>query len=96
MSYTESVQTLYGLDDGQPTLSAVETAALLAKFPIMGPVDVLAFGAYVTEDFVVHSADPVLTLGYMSDDDDTALDTNLVSLTMSSAATSTLKSGDGT
>jgi hypothetical protein len=95
MAYSEPIAILMGRDDGQATLSAVETAALLAKFPLACDIEVLEFGVIVTEDFTAHDVDPVLTLGTMSDDDDTALDTNLVSLTLSSAATASLKAGDG-
>jgi hypothetical protein len=64
--------------------------------PIPCDVEVLAWGAIVTEDFVVHTADPILTIGTCNDVGDTALDTNLQSLTLSSSAVATLKSGDGT
>jgi hypothetical protein len=96
MAYSEPIQILYTITNssGKPVESAVETAALIGLYPIPCDVEVLAFGAIVTEDFTAHASDPVLTLGVADDVGDTALDTNLVSLTMSSAATSTLKSGD--
>jgi hypothetical protein len=97
MAYSEPIQILYPITNssGKPVESAVETAALIGLYPIPCDIEVLAFGAIVTEDFTAHDVDPVLTLGTANDVGDTALDTNLVSLTMSSAATATLKSGDG-
>jgi hypothetical protein len=97
MAYSEPIQILYPITNssGKPVESQVETAALLGLYPIPCDVEVLAFGAIVTEDFTAHTVDPVLTLGYANDVGDTALDTNLVSVTMSGAATATLKSGDG-
>jgi len=97
MAYSEPISILYPITNsgGKPVESAVETAALLGLYPIPCDIEVLGFGAIVTEDFTAHTSDPVLTLGYANDVGDTALDTNLVSVTMSSAATSALKSGDG-
>jgi hypothetical protein len=97
MAYSEPIQIVYPITNsgGKPVESANETAALLGLFPIPCDIEVLAFGALVTEDFVVGSSIPVLTLGTSNDVGDTALDTNLVSVTMYSGATSTLKKGDG-
>jgi hypothetical protein len=96
MAYSEPIQILYPITNssGKPVESAVETAALIGLYPLPCDVEILAFGAIVTEDFTDHASDPVLTLGTANDVGDTALDTNLVSVTMSSSATSTLKAGD--
>lgn len=93
MAYSEPLMILVAQDDGHITASEVETAAELAEFLIPCNVSVLQFGAHVTEDFTAHAVDPVLTLGTKPTLGGTV--TNLVSLTLSSAATSTLKSGDG-
>lgn len=96
MAYSEPIQILFPVDgSGDPQLSQIETAALLGLVLLPCDVEVLAFGAYVGEDFTAHDANPVLTLGRTSDIDDTALDTNLVSVELSSDSTATLKSGDG-
>ena len=97
MAYSEPLQILYPITNssGKPVESAIETAALLGLYPIPCSVEILAFGAILTEDFTEHTANPVLTLGTANDVGDTALDTNLVSVTLNSATTATFKSGDG-
>ena len=97
MSYSEPIQILYPITNsgGKPVESAIETAALLGLYPIPCDVEILAFGAIVTEDFTEHTLNPVLTIGVCNDVGDTALDTNLVSMTLNSAATAAFKSGDG-
>jgi len=93
MAYTEPLMVLYPSSDGVITAAEVETAAELAEFLIPCNVSVLQFGAHVTEDFTAHAVDPVLTLGRKATTAGTV--TNIASVTLSSASTSTLKSGDG-
>ena len=96
MAYSEPIQILFPVDgSGDPQLSQIETATVLGLVLLPCDIEVLAFGAYIGEDFTEHTANPVLTLGRTSDIDDTALDTNLVSVTLNSATTATLKAGDG-
>jgi hypothetical protein len=97
MAYSEPIMIVYPITNssGKPVESAIETAALLGLYPIPGDVEVLSFGCIVTEDFTAHTAVPVLTLGVCNDVGDTALDTNLVSITLDSSATASLKAGDG-
>lgn len=93
MAYTEPLMVLVPQDDGQITTSEVETAAELSEWLIPMNISVLQFGAHVTEDFTAHTVDPVLTIGKKATLGGTV--TNLASVTLSSAATAALKSGDG-
>lgn len=97
MSYSEPIMIVYPITNsgGKPVESAIETAALLGLYPLPCDIEILAWGAIITEDFTEHTTNPVLTIGTANDVGDTALDTNLLSVTLNSAATATLKSGDG-
>ena len=97
MAYSEPIQIVYPVTNssGKPVESAIETAALLGLWPIPCDIEILSFGAIVTEDFTDHTTVPVLTIGTANDVGDTALDTNLVSVTLDSGTDATFKAGDG-
>jgi hypothetical protein len=92
MAYTDGLMII----GSQLGAVEVETAAAdLDDFVIPCNATILQVGALVTEDFVVHSGvSPVLSLGKKTAIGGTFVP--VVSVTLDSSATSTLKSGDGT
>jgi len=91
MAYTDGLMIL----GSQLTAVEVETAAAdIEDFVIPCNATILQLGVLVTEDFVVHSAaSPVVSITKKSAIG--GADTAVVSLTMDSSATSSLKAGNG-
>lgn len=98
MAYSEPIQIVYASADsnGLVVETGIEDTGIAGSVLIPCDVELLGWGVYVTEDFVVHTTVPAITIGTMNDSADTTLDTNLDTITLDSSATAALKAGDGT